>query len=35
MCDGSERYPHKYQDPAWVQQHFGQLVVESPVLTRL
>ncbi len=35
ICDGGERYQHNYHDPAWVQQHFGQLVVESPVLTRL
>ena len=35
ICDGGERYQHNYHNPAWVQQHFGQLVVESPVLTRL
>jgi cysteine synthase A len=35
ICDGGERYRHSYHDPAWVQSRFGQLVVESPVLTRL
>lgn len=35
ICDGGERYQHNYHAPAWVQRHFGQLVVESPVLTRL
>ena len=35
ICDGGERYQHSYHDPAWVQSRFGQLVVESPVLTRL
>ncbi|MGB4060388.1 MAG: PLP-dependent cysteine synthase family protein [Burkholderiaceae bacterium] len=35
ICDGGERYQHTYHDPAWVQRRFGQLVVESPVLTGL
>ena len=35
ICDGGERYQHNYHDAAWVQGHFGQLVVESSVLTKL